>query len=412
MAKILSSIDIGSNSIVCLSASVNGDGKLCIKAASIHESEGIKNGNIVDIQLATKSILNAIAKTEKMLKQNINTLVVGISGGLLKSRIVTMDNTTNLKKVTKKDIFLLAKSLANELKESHKEPIHIIPLSSSVNGVAVNSPIGMNATQLSVDFHTVYINDTILNNIAQCFKSINLKVDNFVSNIYASAITVLNEDEKTQGALVINMGADITSFSIIRDNKFIFEGSVDMAGNAITMDIANVLNVSNDLAESIKVLNANFYLDGIDANEIIKIDIINNDEESFRVAKTKKSVLNDIIKARIEEIVNIIFNILNKKGLDELFSSVVLMGGTANIDGIDDYVENMVNIRTRVGRITDFYVATYIDKKQLEGPSYISALGLLFYLSSFYKNNRIEEYNGNESIFNKIINFLINLFIS
>ena len=114
MAKILSSIDIGSNSIVCLSASVNGDGKLCIKAASIHESEGIKNGNIVDIQLATKSILNAIAKTEKMLKQNINTLVVGISGGLLKSRIVTMDNTTNLKKVTKKHpVILLSVRSAN-----------------------------------------------------------------------------------------------------------------------------------------------------------------------------------------------------------------------------------------------------------------------------------------------------------
>ena len=46
------------------------------------------------------------------------------------------------------------------------------------------------------------------------------------------------------------------------------------------------------------------------------------------------------------------------------------------------------------------------------GPNYSTSIGMLYFLNSFYKNNKIENYKDNKSLFNKIINFLVNLFIA
>lgn len=412
MAQILSSIDIGSNSIVCLSSTVNSDGKLCLKSASIQESRGIKGGNIVDVKLATESILKAIVKSEKMLKKNIDTLIVGLSGELIKSKVVTSGTSFNSKKITKRDIFLLAKPIIDNLRDAKKVPIHIFPLLSQVNKDIVDNPVGMIANDISTDFYTMYVDNTKINNIKNCFKKIDLKIDNFVFDAYASAVGVLSEQEKMVGSLVINIGANTTSFVVIKDNKLVYGNSIQLAGEIITKDIADVLRVPYDVAEEIKIKNSNFYIDEIEGNELIKIDI-NNYENNFRVLSTTTiDTVNDIVKARISDIMDIIFSILHKKCPNNTFYNIVLTGGTANITGIADYVSRITGgIKSRVGYVTDFYAVSVIDKKEISNPSYATAFGLLSFVHLFYKNNKIEEYN-NSGFFNRIFSFLSNLFIS
>ena len=412
MAQILSSIDIGSNSIVCLSSTVNSDGKLCLKAASIQESRGIKGGNIVDVKLATESILKAIVKSEKMLKKNIDTLIVGLSGELIRSKIITSSASFHSKKITKRDIFLLAEPLIDNLKNAKKTPIHIFPLLSQINRDIVDNPIGMVANDISTNFYTMYVDSAKINNIKNCFKKIDLKIDNFVFDAYAAAVGVLSEQEKTIGSLVINIGANTTSFVVVKDNKLVYGNSIQLAGEIITKDIADVLRVPYDIAEEIKIKNANFYADENEGNELIKIDI-NNYENNFRVlSSTTINTVNDIVKARISDILDVIFSIIHKKCPNSNFYNIVLTGGTANIIGIADYVSKITGgIKTRVGYVTDFFATSYIDKKEISNPSYATAFGLLSFVHLFYKNNKIEEYN-NSGFFNRIFSFLSNLFIS
>ena len=392
-------------------ATVNTDNRICIKSASIHESSGIRNGNIIDIDSAVQAIFNARMKAEKFMGKEIDILAVNLSGSLIKSKnIKSTLKISHSSKILKRDILALAKSLENDLIKNKKVPIHLMVNKSKVDGVDVKNPIGIDGNSLEIDFYALYADSVKFNNISLFFKKNNLKVDNYVFSGFASALSVLNEQEKQNGSLVIDMGAGLTSFSIIKNNRLLLGHSIPIAGNSITKDISDILKVSFPLAEKIKILNTNFYLDEEEENEIIKVDI--DSDDSFRVAKNTKGTVNDIAKARVEEIIDLIFDFLEKKKVINSFNNIVLTGGVANIFGLDNFVSDITKIKTRIGVNNDVFIASNLDEKKITSPSYSTSIGMLYFLNSFYKNNKIDDYKDNKSLFNKIINFLINLFVA
>lgn len=411
MVKNLASIDIGSESVKCLIATINNRGKLNIKGASCFNAKGIEEGVIVDISLAKDSILKSIVQAEKIASKNINKLVVNINSKYVKSKNIKVSRNNILaKKITKKDICLLAKNISDDLVKKKKIPLHIIPVESIIDGNVVSNPMDMICNDLTINFYTMFMDEKQLNNIKDCFAKIGITIDSFVFNGYASCLSLLNNYKKNNCVLNVDIGADLTTFSVFDKNKFIFGKSIPMAGNFITKDLANVLNISYNLAEKIKILNTNFFLDKNEENEIIRIEITNNEE--YTVANTKKGKINDIVKARLKDIFEIIFDILKKNNLSSTIDNIILTGGTANINGIDVFIANMTNKETQINDIKSLSVASCIDKKMVSGPLYTTAVGLLNFADLFYKNNKIEDYKDNNGIFSKVINFLINLFIS
>ena len=410
MTKFISSIDIGSSKIACLMAVVNDDGKICIKSASIHESKGVKNGNIVDIDSVIRAVFETRIKAEKLINKNISTLAVNISGDSVKSKNVRVSLKLSSRKVLKNSISLLARNVDSNLKKNKKAPIHLVVNRIFVDNVEVKNPNGIVGDVLKVDFYSMYVDTLKHNNLSKCFKSNNLKVRNYVFSAFASALAVLTEYEKQSGALVIDMGAGLTSFCIIKDNKFIYGNSIPIAGNSITKDIADVLKVNFNLAEKVKILNTNFYLNSDEENEIISIDI--DSEDSYRVAENNVKIVNDIAKARIEEIILMVLKTLNTKKLDKSFNSIVITGGTANIYGLDNFISEITKIKTRIGVCDNIYTSSNIDENKIINPSYSTSIGLLYFIDKFCNDNNVEDFKNENGIFNKIINFLINLFIA
>ena len=410
MTRFISSIDIGSSKIACLMAVVNNDGKICIKSASIHESKGVKNGNIVDIDSVIRTVFETRIKAEKLINKNITTLAVNISGDSIKSKNIKVSLKLASGKVLKNSISLLAKNVDYNLKKAKKAPVHLVINKVFVDNVEVKNPNGIVGNVLKADFYSMYVDTLKHNNLSRCFRSNNLKVRNYVFSAFASALAVLSDYEKHSGTLVIDMGAGLTSFCIIKDNKFIYGNSIPIAGNSITKDIADVLKVNFNLAEKVKVLNTNFYLNSDEENEIISIDI--DSEDSYRIAENNIKIINDIAKARIEEIILMILRTLNAKKLDKTFTSIVITGGTANIYGLDNFVSEITSIKTRIGVCDNVYTSSNIDENKIINPSYSTSIGLLYFLDKFCSDNKMENFKNEDGIFNKIINFLINLFIA
>ena len=391
-------------------AVVNDDGKICVKSASIHESKGVKNGNIVDIDSVIRAVFETRIKAEKLINKNISTLAVNISGDSVKSKNVRVSLKLSSRKVLKNSISLLARNVDSNLKKNKKAPIHLVVNRIFVDNVEVKNPNGIVGDVLKVDFYSMYVDTLKHNNLSKCFKSNNLKVRNYVFSAFASALAVLTEYEKQSGALVIDMGAGLTSFCIIKDNKFIYGNSIPIAGNSITKDIADVLKVNFNLAEKVKILNTNFYLNSDEENEIISIDI--DSEDSYRVAENNVKIVNDIAKARIEEIILMVLKTLNTKKLDKSFNSIVITGGTANIYGLDNFISEITKIKTRIGVCDNVYTSSNIDENKIINPSYSTSIGLLYFIDKFCNDNNVEDFKNENGIFNKIINFLINLFIA
>ena len=296
MGKIISSIDIGNSKIICLIAQLNDEDKIYIKSASLYESRGINNSNVIDIDQVTQSIVKTIVKAEKIFKKNIDTLSVNISGDKLKSKEhnAEMDFTAN-KIIDKRNIFYLSKELKIKLESENKTLIHAVPINYFINKVKVDNPIGMSGNNLKIKFHTFYTNKNKIDNFVNCFKKIHLKVDSFVFNAYASALATINEEEKKLNTLVIDIGSSQTSFALMIKNKFTFGHSIPLGGTTITTDIANVLKTDFSIAENIKLHNTNLFFSEVENREFIKINISNNDKDLYRVSHFKKGLINNIV---------------------------------------------------------------------------------------------------------------------
>ena len=83
--KIVASLDIGSNKIVCLVGYINAMGKVCVKGIGHQQANGIHDGKIINKKEAEKSILSAISIAEKIAGFNIQDIGININSSIISS---------------------------------------------------------------------------------------------------------------------------------------------------------------------------------------------------------------------------------------------------------------------------------------------------------------------------------------
>lgn len=410
-SNIIASLDIGSSKIVCLIGYFNINNKLCVKGIGHQESKGISEGNIQDIKLLTKSVISVISMAETMAGMNIENIVLSISGVDVRSSLMSIESNLKDKIVNNVGVFDLVKKIEKEFKIKNKEIIHLIPTNYYIDSIPVQSPFGIIGNNIQIDFNVIYTDKIKIDNIRSCLKNTPIRVTKFIASSYASVLACLTEQEKSNGCLLIDIGAGLTSFSIIQRNLLICTYSIPIAGNSITVDIADRLKTRFDIAEKIKVTNVDLLLDKNDENDIIKINI--DSDEDYRIAKNTKKVINDIYRKKLEEILNFIFNFLDKKKIKNKVKSIVLTGGTVSVNGTDYFVNKITNIDTRIG-ITEFdYIKNPIKIEKTKNLAYSCAVGLLIKARERVDNKNITDYKSlNKSEISKFFDYLIKLFIN
>ncbi|HSQ97784.1 MAG TPA: cell division protein FtsA [Rickettsiales bacterium] len=397
--RIIASLDIGSNKIVCLVGYINTMGKVCVRGIGHQQARGIQCGKIINKKEAEKNILSTISIAEKIAGYNIQDIAISISSSEITSSTINTDIKLNGKEVKDKDINNLLKDIKNILKKEGKEVVHLMPLQYCLDDTVVESPYSMQAENLKITFHLLTSQKSTLNKIKDCIKSMMLDISNYVSTVYASSLSVLSETEKELGALVLDIGSNGTNIGLVYDNKYVFEGNICIAGDTITKDISNILKITQGTAEKIKVINTNFSLSENEENELIKIKI--DTDEDFEASKNKVSLINDIAKARIEEIVQIAMQKLKDCDLQNVPQYIVLTGGTALIPNIDNFVSNITDLETRIGyNDNNFTIQDRNLAVELRNPIYSVAMGTLKFIQNKYNSiNQVE----NESTFFNIL---------
>lgn len=383
--KIIACLDLGSQKLLCIIAAIDAD-DIKILGYSHKEAKGIVGGAISDMKLAQKSITNVVSEAERMAGLNIEKLLVGISA----SQVVSSRKEEHVKiasdMVKSNDISNLAAKIRNEFRRNNREMIHLIPMQYRIDdSSAVQNPRYMTGDKLYAKFHTVSTSNTTIKNIENCLKGCQLSVNNYIVEPYASSLATLSENEMNLGSLVIDIGADITSFCLILESKLVYVGHVPIGGSHITKDISTILNITFLEAEKIKSLNNSLLLSPLEEMELIKFK---TKQSEGAMIKITKSEMRDIIKSRLEEIIETTRENLEKAGLSSfLANNIVLTGGTTNIIGIDKLVEDIFDKNTRIG---------YPNKlnnipNELVQAGYASSLGMISFLKNLYLKEKIKD---------------------
>lgn len=343
-------LDIGTSKVVCMIANGDGNAQPTIRGIGQHASAGIKRGEVVDVSALSLAVGKAVEAAERMAGMSVDSVVVGLSGAGQKSVIRTHEVDVASGEVLERDIRRLLQLDFIETEPEGRTNLHRLPIEFSLDGITgIRNPQGMFGQVLGITMCSVNASATALRNIQMAVERNHLAVEHYVSNIYAAGLSSLLEDERDLGATIIEIGGGVTSVAYFTDGELRFIDSIPLGGASITNDIARGLSIPIEEAERIKTLKGSVLAAPGDSDEMLTLPMLGQDNDI--PLSVELGVLGEIIRARVEEILEMLMLRLEKAGYSSAASQrIILVGGAAQLPGMREFVSTMIGRSVRLGR--------------------------------------------------------------
>lgn len=348
-------LDVGTSKLGCLIVEPAGDG-LTILSYAMHASAGIARGEISDLTLFSETVGKVVEAAERKAGLTITDLHIVMPGGRAKSQIRRYELELADPIISRRDIRrLLAKQMQMPLAEGTSligsERLHYI-----IDGAThVQNPKGMRASHLAMDATALTLSTTAYMNLSEAVQHNHLSIGRMGHSAYASGLACLTQEDADLGALVLDMGGGTTSAALFLNNGIIGIASVPVGGIQITRDIARILSVSISDAERLKAMEGAITPSHGEAlGDILSPPPFLASGDNFVHAASayqmqdlslpngemiNRQLLTDIIRPRIEEILDLIQSKLVDAGLENhIGQRVVLTGGASQLTGMADFV--------------------------------------------------------------------------
>jgi cell division protein FtsA len=152
------------------------------------------------------------------------------------------------------------------------------------------------------------------------------------------------------------------------DGAVVASGCVAIGGDHITNDIALVLKIPLARAEKLKVTHGSASLKGFEAKEI--------PVEGESGKTVEQELLNQIMNARVTEMLSVIAEPLEKDGLlPRLGKGIFLTGGSSLMRGIDEVASELFGVPVQKSGSASMSGPSAL----FENPQYATPVGLIRY---------------------------------
>ncbi len=383
MSEQILAIDIGSTKICAIIAEIE-DGKVHVLGHGIAKSQGIKKGAITNIELTSKAIKKAIGDAKRIAGSNINTATVSISNAYAKSL-----NSTGVVNIPHKDISIkeinrvMQTALYNANVPNEYEVVHVLPYNFRVDDQDfIEDPFGMNASRMEADVNIIMTQKSNLSNLKKAVRSAGVEIDGIVLSGYASAIAVMNEDEKEMGVAVIDLGGQTSNLVIHTGNSIRYNDFLGVGSNHITNDLSMALHTPLQVAENVKIRHGDL---AETSNEVIELPIIGDEENRNNVSL---EIVHSVIFSRVEEALMILAKSLEKSALKEqIGAGLILTGGMTKLKGIRELAQSIFpSMPVRIAAPRD--LEGLFD--ELKDPAFSTVVGLLLYKAGEHTQYEID----------------------
>lgn len=158
-------------------------------------------------------------------------------------------------------------------------------------------------------------------------------------------------------ACVLDVGARATSFTIVDKGAVQMSHSLDIAGAEITKTLASGLKIASKRAEELKITYG-----------------LNHKEE-----KEKRREMQELLNVPVDKIINEIERMINsyQSGTKRKIEKLILNGGSAQLAGLEKYIEEKINIKTIVANPWSriIYPSSLEQRLKEIGPQFSVAIG-------------------------------------
>ena len=346
--NLIGVIELGGVNIKCVIFAVNSNNVLEILSSSVTKSEGIYNSKIVNFSKAANSIRSCISiaeKKAKVLLKKINVIFEQTEFLCTKfSKNKKIDGT----KIQKEDIEFLLKDAKKQLTQNDdtQSIIHIFNHNYIVDGKSfIEEPINIYANALSHEMTFVTAPKNNLKNIKEVFIDCDIEIARFISSMFALGVELLNEDQLDSGSILIDLGFEKISLGLFKNLALVHSVTLPLGINHIVKDISKVCSLSMKDSEIIKndidyslINNTNIF----DENNYLKENYFKESNPS----KLSKSLICDILQARLDEILEMIKKQIATSGL--IFgNNIYITGGGSQLKNIEIYFSNFLKLNVK-----------------------------------------------------------------
>jgi cell division protein FtsA len=393
--KIVVGLDIGTTKICAIVGRRNEFGKLEILGMGNAVSEGVMRGEVTNIEKTVNSINKAISEAEQDSGIRIGKVIVGIAGQHIGCTKITdslvIDNPEG--EVTLTEVRKLEQNVNRTILAPGTDILHVMPQEYSVdNHHSIKEPIGHIGGRLMGDFHVITAKTRAVQNINKCVRRSGnvqegLEIQDLVLEPIASSLSVLTEEDKEAGVVLVDIGGGTTDVAIFYEGVIRHTAVIPIGGNRITQDIREGLNILPTQAEKLKVKYGCAIPEETKENVVISIEGLRN--RAPREISVKS--LAQVIEARLEDIVDLVNREIEESGYGQLLGAgLILTGGGSQLSYVKQFFEYHSGLDVQIGYPNEHLGKCKYD--EVKSPKYSTAIGLV--LAGFINiDNRENKYS-------------------
>ena len=341
-------IELGSTKIRGIAGKKNPDGTISVLALSEEDAtQCIRKGVVYNIDKTSQAITNIIQRLRAQLKIGIKHVFVGIGGQSVLSHrnLLFCDMPGNEGGIVSQQLIVEMMDENRVTNYGDKEILDVFVQEYRADNLLQADPVGIPCTRLEGNFLNILQNKRHYQNLVKSFANADVKIAELYLSPIALADVVLTPTEKRSGCMLVDFGAETTTVVVYYKNIVRHVAVIPLGSNNITKDLCS-LQLEEHEAEELKVKYASAFTEEKDIDP----------NETYNIGRQSVSAIRviDFVEARMEEIINNVWNQVPAEYAEKLLSGIVVTGGGAQMRNINIAFRNITNIeQIRIAKDTN-----------------------------------------------------------
>lgn len=385
MSDVVVGLDLGTCRIRAVIGEYSASGVFQITGVGTSPSTGLRKGVVVNIENTVRAVSQAIEAAEMMSGIEVTHCMIGIGGthldGLNSRGVVAVTGKgRDNREIGQEDINRVIDAAKAVVIPMDRQVIHVIPQSYIVDEQrGVKDPRNMIGVRLEAEVHIITGSVTSVQNMVKCVNRASLSVDEYMFHALAAVKSVMTEEERELGSILIDLGGGTTDVIVMADGAPLLTAVLPVGGIQVTNDVSIVKGISVETAERIKLDAGCCWLPLIEENEEVILPGVGGRPPVV----IPRSEICEIIQPRMAEI----FSMIKDKTASvtrsrQLSGNLIITGGGALLPGVVELASEIFNTQAvRIGIPGNFGGLT----SEYRSPDYATVLGLV--LRSFERRS-------------------------
>ena len=363
-------LDAGSSFTRCAIALYEGERIRFLGYGSV-PSEGWSKGRIANPQAVSECVHEAVVQAETMAQTAIENIVAGMGGPTVRG--ANHRGKWDLgrpREITQKDINrAMDRALRVQMSED-RMILQLLPQDFVVDDhPGFHDPRGMLGSSLEANVHIVTASIVEHNNLVGAINKAHLAVDETIHEGVAACYASALPEDRRDGVALIDIGRTSSELVCYFGESAQLVSSLRICGDHFSRDLAHDLRLPVEEASAVKEQFGSALAVGTSDTSVVELP-------GTEIREARRLRINEILESRAVELFEMVHAELSRVGMQRAITSgIVISGGGAQLPGICDVAERVLQCPARMGLaqgMKDW-------PEELNDPAWTTAAGLVMY---------------------------------